>query len=207
MTAHENVFTGSKIGGCKTVEEITAALSAIIPSHLTKEDVVFVCIGTDRVTGDALGPLVGMYLEGLGYSVVGTIDSPTHALNLADRLAELPAGKAVIAVDATLGKAREVGGISVIRGCLKPGAGVGKELPTVGDYSITGCVHMTYDDPQLDLRMLYTVRLSDVMRMARDITSAIVNVLPLDGIKRVEPVKRKRGRPRKNPVTAEVTVI
>lgn len=37
---------------------------------------VLACIGTDRATGDCLGPLVGTNLKRLGYTVVGTLDEP-----------------------------------------------------------------------------------------------------------------------------------
>jgi putative sporulation protein YyaC len=210
MTAHEDVFKGVKIGGNRTKEELTTALLAVIPNGLRAEDVVFVCIGTDRSTGDALGPLVGTYLSGIGYeNVVGTVDNPTHAMNLVERIAALPEGKTVIAIDATLGNAVAVGTMSVFKGAIKPGAGVGKDLPHVGDYGITGCVNV---GGFMEYFTLQNTRLSIVMRLARDITSAIVNVLPLEGVRTVKapeaivqpPVKRKPGRPRKVVAKAEV---
>ena len=56
-------------------------------------DPVFLCIGSDRVTGDALGPLVGSRLaqyeahppcgsKKTGIEVYGTLALPVHALNL-----------------------------------------------------------------------------------------------------------------------------
>ena len=45
-----------------------------------EKTVVFLCIGTDRATGDALGPLVGSYLLKNGLeNVYGTVDEPVHA--------------------------------------------------------------------------------------------------------------------------------
>jgi putative sporulation protein YyaC len=202
MVAHEN--------GLATKEELTNAMAAVIPNHITNDNVVFLCIGTDRSTGDALGPLVGTYLSGIGYdNVVGTVDDPTHAMNLAERLSEIPAGKIVIAIDATLGQFSSVGTTSVYAGSIKPGAGVGKDLPSAGDYSITACVNV---GGFMEYFVLQNTRLSVVMRLAKDITSAVVNTFPLNGVSRVvaeeltvvAPVKRKRGRPRKNPVTADV---
>lgn len=76
--------------------------------HLSASEVVFLCIGTDRSTGDSLGPLVGTYLSDLGYNVIGTIDEPCHAMNLSDRLEETN-GLVVIAVDASLGRVSRIG--------------------------------------------------------------------------------------------------
>ena len=46
-----------------------------------KEGVMFLCIGTDRSTGDSLGPLVGHKLRRQrlkGAAVIGTLDKPVH---------------------------------------------------------------------------------------------------------------------------------
>lgn len=202
MVAHEDVFNGVKIGKLNGAGELTSALSALIPNNLTVHDVVFLCVGTDRSTGDSMGPFVGTYLRGLGYTnVVGTIDDPTHAMNLAERIAALPAGKTVIAVDACLGLLTSVGLLHAYKGGIKPGAGVKKELPKVGDYAITGTVNIS---GFMGYHVLQNTRLSNVIKMAKDITSAIVNIFPLDAP--AAPVKKKRERPRKNAAKAEVCV-
>lgn len=204
--AHEDVFIGAKIGRVRTVGELTVAVAALLPTELIVEDFVFVCIGTDRSTGDALGPLVGTYLTGLGYTnVIGTIDDPTHAMNLAERVAKLPAGKTVIAIDACLGAVHNVGSMGVVRGSIKPGAGVGRtDLPDVGDYSINATVNV---GGFMEYYVLQNTRLSLVIQLAKNITSAIVNVLPLDGkrpaIIAESTPKKKRGRPRKQAVFAQ----
>jgi putative sporulation protein YyaC len=181
MAAHEDVFKGSKIKGIKTKEELVTAMSAIIPSHLTNDDVVFLCIGTDRNTGDSLAPLVGMYLTSLGYqNIYGTIDEPVHALNLQETLNRLPESKKVIAIDASLGQFSSVGTFSVINGSIKAGAGVGKDLPESGDYGIMGIVNI---GGFMEHMVLANTRLSVVMKMAKDITSAIIEMFPLDSKK------------------------
>lgn len=48
-------------------------------------EIVFLCIGSDRVTGDCLGPYVGYRLSQYqlpGISVYGTLNQPVHAVNL-----------------------------------------------------------------------------------------------------------------------------
>ena len=48
-------------------------------------NLVFCCIGTDRSTGDALGPITGSFLSQLmsfPFEIVGTLDNPLHALNI-----------------------------------------------------------------------------------------------------------------------------
>jgi DNA-binding LacI/PurR family transcriptional regulator len=67
-------------------ENLAGELLAAIPT-VTSRPIVFVCIGTDRSTGDSLGPIVGTLLEEKGlrtFYVYGTLDEPIHAVNLSE---------------------------------------------------------------------------------------------------------------------------
>src|SRR5690606_9790586 len=110
--------------------------------------IIILCIGSDRSTGDCLGPLVGYKLRLIKYkgvSVYGTLDEPVHAKNLEEKIGyiykhyEKPF---IIAVDASLGDVNSIGCITISTGPLKPGAGVYKNLPSIGDMHITGTVNM-----------------------------------------------------------------
>lgn len=173
----EDTVRGTKIVDIRKRDELIKMLAAIIPSNLTVDDVFFVCIGTDRSTGDALGPLAGMMLESAGYTnVLGTVDHPVHGENLPRIVANLPSDKVIIAIDAALGAKKYVGSFTVSKGPIKPGTGVYKDhLPEVGDYSITGVVNTGGLMPHL---VLSHTRLSLVYRMAADIASALIEIFP-----------------------------
>lgn len=138
--------------------------------------IVFVCIGTDRSTGDSLGPLVGSLLEEKklhSFFVYGTLDEPIHAVNLADKLREINtihANPYVIGIDACLGRVKNVGIIQVGNGPVKPGAGVNKDLPAVGDIHITGIVNVS---GFMEFFVLQNTRLNLVMKMAKTIALGI----------------------------------
>lgn len=147
------------------------SLDEVFPTDIDESDVYFVCIGTDRSTGDSLGPLVGTNLVRLGYTnVIGTIDEPCHAMNLEELVAEIPEGKLIIGIDSALGSAHRVGKISFGKYPIRPGAATGKELPTVGDYSISGIVNVS---GFMEYFVLQNTRLSLVMKMADRITEMI----------------------------------
>lgn len=134
-----------------------------------RRPVAFACIGTDRSTGDALGPLVGQRLIRLGVapdSVIGTLEAPLHALNMADRLAPLagPGRPLVVAIDAALGRLGSVGAVRLSRGGLHPGQGVGKALPVVGELAVTATVNVGAG--ALDVQVLQSTRLYLVQRLA-----------------------------------------
>lgn len=132
--------------------------------------IVVVCIGTDRCTGDALGPLVGSVLKKAGVPVIGTLAEPVHATNLTETVKHIPEDTLVIAVDACLGKLKHVGSIDIIEGALQPGKAVGKNLPDVGDISICGVVNV---DGFTSNIVLQTTRLHLVNEMANCIAKGI----------------------------------
>lgn len=160
------------------VSKLVSDLKEALEETMTNDDVVFVCIGTDRSTGDALAPLVGSKLQQLGYNnVVGSLEHNCNACNLVERVASIEKGKTIIAIDACLGKLSSVGDIRAFKGSVKAGEGVGKtHLPEVGDYGIIGVVNV---GGFMEYFVLQNTRLSVVMRMADDIVEAIKQVFPL----------------------------
>ena len=138
---------------------------------------LFLCIGTDRSTGDSLGPLIGYKLKERrmrNAKVLGTLEKPVHAMNLEEYL-KLVKQKypdyLIVAVDASVGNAEHVGYITLGKGPLKPGLGVSKELKEVGDLFITGIVGSCGSQDPL---MLQSIRLSVVMRLADCISESII---------------------------------
>lgn len=158
--------------------ELLDAISTIIPETVTLDDVNFLCIGTDRSTGDALGPLVGNMLVDAGYrNVLGTIDNPVHAENLIDTIANISYEKTIIAIDASLGNIDNVGKITVSPNPIRPGEGIGKyHLPEIGHYTLTGVVNVA---GFMEYFVLQATRLSVVMSMSRDIAYGIMQRFPL----------------------------
>ncbi|GED57257.1 spore protease YyaC [Brevibacillus formosus] len=146
------------------------------------DDLVIVCIGTDRSTGDALGPLVGTKLIAQSprfLQVYGTLEDPVHAMNLKEKLELIQVNHptaTLIAVDACLGQFSHVGNINVMNGPLKPGAGVKKELPPVGSFHITGIVNV---GGFMEYFVLQNTRLSIVMNMADIIASGLAKAVTL----------------------------
>jgi len=152
-------------------------LSKLIARHNFKfETIVVLCIGTDRVTGDSLGPLVGYKLSKShldSVKIYGTLENPVHALNLAETTKEIYntcSKPFIIAIDASLGSFNHLGYITLGKGPLTPGLGVKKTLLPVGDVFITGIVNVS---GVLDNLILQTTRLDTVMTLADCISLGI----------------------------------
>jgi len=149
-------------------EQLMSTLRKHIPAN---RPVTFLCIGTDRSTGDSFGPMVGTFLQQKGMNnVIGTIEYPAHGTNLDNRISEISEGNFVVAIDACLGKPDNIGRFSIIKGSLSPGAGVGKDLTNVGDLSITYVVN---SGGYLKYLVLQNTRLNTIWQGAEMLSEAI----------------------------------
>lgn len=133
---------------------------------------VILCIGSDRVTGDALGPIVGQMLieRNVDAFVYGTLARPVTALNLKENMRHIKSvhgDKKVLAIDSSVGKISDVGKIRIAFGAIAPGSADGKNLPKVGDVSITATVTDISKTP------LSAVRLGVVYSLASEIADSI----------------------------------
>lgn len=159
-------------------------LSLLLQQHcLPKHTLVFLCVGSDRATGDCLGPILGYKLSRLRLPntvVYGTLERPVHAKNLGEVITEIHSHiihPFIIAIDASLGKMNHVGYYTLSTGPLKPGAGVNKTLPEVGNITITGIVNLS---GFLDHMLLQTTRLNVVMQLADRICDGILHCFQKD---------------------------
>lgn len=143
------------------------------------KEIVIICVGTDRSSGDCLGPLTGKILKQYipKANIYGTLESPIHAKNINDQLRRIydkHKDAFVIAIDACLGSESNIGKIFIDEQPLKPGAAMDKDLPEVGDISIKGIVNISGG---LEFMMLQNTRLFTVMQLAETISEIITESL------------------------------
>ena len=174
--ASVSVHYEDPFGSRKIHQSIIQLTTSLNPQN---RDLVVLCIGTDRSTGDSLGPLVGTRLTQLkngGFDVVGTLDKPVHAVNLVEVIEDINTkhrNPFIIAVDACLGKADRVGYINVKPGVLFPGTALKKSLPAVGDLHISGIVNV---GGFLEHLVLQNARLNLVFKMAEVIARGLAGL-------------------------------
>lgn len=149
---------------------------------LQKKTIIFLCIGSDRATGDCFGPLIGEALFHIKQKqlfsanapkIYGTLDNPVHAVNLEKTIQKIyhtHTDPYIFAIDASLGIRPHIGFITLNSGPLFPGIGVKKNLPEIGDTSITGIVDEHTGNGQ---HTLQTTRLSTVYHLSSFVSHAI----------------------------------
>lgn len=147
-------------------------------SFFAKKPRVFLCLGSDKLVFDCLGPLVGSMLSKtdgfMGY-VYGTMECPVTARQVETAIAFIRRfhfGAEVIVVDSAVGRAEEIGKIKCFDHGLRPALGIDKEMRVVGDSCIMGIV--TTKDRVRNLSTC-NVKLGFVMQMARSVCDMIVS--------------------------------
>ena len=103
---------------CFSVDSFSPTANSEIGEYLYKKlssmvidnrPIIFLCIGTDRATGDSLGPLIGYKLKNLKHKnihIYGSLESPIHSINLKsilDKINDNFINPFIIVIDASLG--------------------------------------------------------------------------------------------------------
>ena len=164
-------FTFNSLNKSAT-DGIACAIEKLNEKSLTP---VIICVGSDMVLGDSLGPLCGTMLKtrGVDCYVYGTLNFPVTAKEIAHvktLVNKIHPNAITIAIDAAVGIQEEVGIIKVASDGLFPGLGVNKKLCKLGDLSIIGVVA----SKSLQNYNLYNLtRLNLIYKMAETIADGI----------------------------------
>ena len=147
---------------------------------------VILCIGSDLSVGDSLGPVTGTKLKqslsGLNCYVYGTLARPITAHEVKymnDFLSLTHPNSPVIAIDAAVGNAGDIGLIKIAKKGLKPGSGANKKLNKVGDVSVMGIIA---EQSVFNYSLFSATRLNIVYRMSEIIAEGVTSFI-LDYIK------------------------
>ena len=163
------------------------ALKKIMPSAV--QTPVILCIGSDLSVGDSLGPITGTRLKdklrGLNCYIYGTLSKPITAHEVKymnEFIHSSHPGAPIIAIDAAVGAAGDIGLIKIARHGVKPGSGANKKLARVGDISVIGIIA---EKSVFNFSILSATRLNIVYRMA-DIISEGVATYIMDQLRTAE---------------------
>lgn len=170
MSISESVW--AQVGEERRVDRFSDCqeLFAEIAARYRPDELLFLCIGTDRSSGDAFGPLVGSQLKAAGFPhVVGTLEKPCDATNLESTVSSLPAGLTIVAFDACLGKPGSVGKLLATRTALTPAGSMKGSFAPVGDYSVAAVVNIHGPKPY---QALQTASLGLVLQLVQQTVEA-----------------------------------
>ena len=138
---------------------------------------VIVCVGSDLVVGDSLGPYIGTELSKRlkGVYIYGTHENPITAKEtevIYNTVKKLHPKSQILVVDAAVGDKKDIGLIKVTDRGIKPGLGANKDLSILGDISIIGIV--AEKQPSLN-NLFYQTRFSLIYSLSQTIINGIVD--------------------------------
>lgn len=151
------------------------------------EEIIFLCIGTDRITGDCLGPLVGSKLKRMLeyyniYNVIvyGCLEEPisyTNAERYIKFIKENYKNPCIVVVDAALSKKENIGKIYITKEKTILGKGINKNTLTIGDISIKAVVGKDYKIPKYNFNILQNISLNSVMQLSNILADGIYETI------------------------------
>ncbi len=144
---------------------------------------VFVCVGTDCVMGDTLGPVTGHLLtrkHNIPCYVYGTLTSPVTAKNIEEYFKYIEIKhpyNPVVVIDAALGKKDDIGKIKVSDTGIIPGSAYKTNKKRYGDYAITAIVSENNDKGKEDFKYVSLNLISDLAEtIAENIAGCFTNL-------------------------------
>lgn len=154
----------------------------------TYSNIIFLCIGTQRLTGDAFGPLTGNRLTTLlndarRINVIGTLENSVSLCNInniVQRIKNTYTNPFIIAIDSALSTPANIGSICVCEGGLTVGTSLNRSGVTVGEMNIRAVVGRNCGNANQNLCVLQNVPLSRVVNLAEIVSSGIYNSINYD---------------------------
>lgn len=168
------------------IQDFTNILSQ---EKINKEylEFIFLCIGTDRMTGDCFGPLVGTKLQELlskynifNISIYGTLKenvSYTNVKQIVKTIKEKHKNACIIVIDSALSKEENIEKIFVQKEKMSLGRCLSKARIEIGDISIKAVVGKSYKLAKYNFLSLQNVSLNIVINLSEIVAQGIINVI------------------------------
>ncbi len=164
---------------CENSHNIIKCLKMFSNNLLNDRELVFLCIGTDKVIGDSFGPIVGHFLSEIYSNVYGTLKETVNATNLIQTINIIKKEHKdpyIVTLDSALGKDEIVNNIVIGKGGIVPGSALNKKFESIGDMYINAIVAKNSED---NFKELKSVKMYDVLNLSSIVFNAISNSLCL----------------------------
>jgi len=147
-------------------------------------EITFLCVGTDRITGDCFGPLVGSKLIELlkkcNYSninVYGSLEQNLSYENINKIIKNINNKSIIIVIDAALSKKENIGKVFVSNGKTILGKSLERDKIEIGDISIKSVVAKDYKIAKYNFKALQNISLNVVNTLANNVSEGIFEAI------------------------------
>ena len=141
-------------------------------------DIVILCIGTDKLVGDLVGPIVGHKLKRLfknceRIKIYGDIKETVNITNVNDVVSKISTSFTqpfIITIDSALGPKEAIETVYVSTGKLEPGKALAKQKSYSSNVSFKAIVGENFQNAILNFNVLNSIERKVVQRLANEIT-------------------------------------
>lgn len=146
-------------------------------------DVIFLCIGTSKIIGDAIGPILGSNLKNIENEfihVYGTIENNLHfnnTKNIIESISRNYRNPCIVSIDAALSEKNNIGDIVIGSGFIKLGKALNKSFGVYSDINIKCIVGNYYSDREKNLTILRNVSVDEIIKISNILLEGIENVV------------------------------
>ena len=147
-----------------------------------KNNIIFCCIGTDRVIGDCIGPITGSLLKNKINSkkIYGDLEENLTFKNMNKKIKEINSkftNPYIVAIDAALSDEKYINKIFVEDDGIVIGEGLNKNKTKIGNIGIKVVVGRDYNDNELNFKALQNVSLNKVIYLSKIISDGIIKCI------------------------------
>ncbi len=169
----------------KSSEYIKFVLELSELIDIKKEKFVILCIGTNRLIGDSVGPLVGSFLKrnmkvNNKIKIIGDCNNNICYKDIEKKIkniSKLYPKSSLIVIDSALSSKENIGKIFVQDRGLKYGDGLKKSTQSIGNISIKAVTGININNRFKNFINLKNTAYSDVIDLAQFISSGIIQVM------------------------------
>ena len=141
-------------------------------------DIVILCVGTDKLIGDLVGPIAGQKLKRLfkdfeKITVYGDIKKTVNTTNLNAIISEIIANydqPFIITIDLALGPREKIETVWVSTGNMNPGSALKKQKSCRSNVNFKAVVGENLQNTILNFNVLNSIERNVVQRLANEIT-------------------------------------
>ena len=145
------------------------------------QNLTFLCIGTDRVTGDSLGPIVGSNLE--KYVKKNNIKNIKVIGNLENNLSNTNINKIEnnngirIVIDSAISNTYDIGDIIIDKSPIKIRQALNSSKDINSDIAIKCIVGKNFEDSSENFLMLQNIKIGIVLNLAEKLSTTLYEVI------------------------------
>lgn len=135
-------------------------------------EIIFFCIGTDRVIGDCVGPITGSLLKNKygNKNIYGDLEENLTYENIEDKLNEINlkySNPYIIAIDAALSSNEDIGKFYVDNKGINYRKSLNSKNFKIGDIGIKVVVGKDYNDSELNFKALQNISLNKIVKISK----------------------------------------